>query len=405
MKALIDNTSFAGVMRLVCPDMPIHKSFNGSYPEHRLVDAQSFADFLTALIIYDKILLDSSSIQDKDKSKRVVYSPDGATEASSSSWIEQLVQHLPRDVGELISTHDFKGEATISEEDACKQAFDVFTSDLIDSVEPGNGAKIPNVYFSDEYIYRERFVALNNGCSPESRLDKEALVRAMFLHRGIFLQSRAQKEKMVYMPYHYRGQMLSRLPPAISQPLISDGLRKSRIPLARGERPGEDEYGRAFNKYYYELLKSVTWKTYDFGIPFIGSSVLAAAGSNPDVALKKAMELRSNGSLRDRFSEMRLAIEDVDRPRFESLFEDCKQQLDAAANQLGTTSGDLRNVKLCAMVVSWLPINVAGTIETVASLLPVSARTHGRRIANTIVKKSALQQLFIEHVKAIRDSD
>jgi hypothetical protein len=60
-RALIDNSAFAGVMRCYRPDVDVHRRFLRNYPEHREIDAASLGDFLTALCIYQELLIESSS--------------------------------------------------------------------------------------------------------------------------------------------------------------------------------------------------------------------------------------------------------------------------------------------------------------------------------------------------------
>jgi hypothetical protein len=279
-RALLDNSAFAGVMRLLKPTIEQHQRFLALYPEHRAVDQASLADFLSALCLYDDLVLESSS---------------QVTGSQSHSWVEEMKSMLPAEVAKLVE------ESTSSsfdedEEDSIKRAFDVMTSPLRSSLELPEGAKIPNVYYAQDYAYREAFCDLNKAAG--SLLNDDELARAMFMHRGLFLQSWAHRANCVYIPYGYRGAMLSQLPPMTWAPAPHDGFVEARLPLAQGSRPHENDYIKQLNEYYYSLLQSVTWVTYDSTVPFIGAAILAASGGHPERAMDLALKYRQNATLR-----------------------------------------------------------------------------------------------------------
>src|SRR5882724_10216203 len=231
-RVLLDNSSFAGVMRLYCPDIDMHRMFLRNYPDHRLIDETSLSDFLMALCVYDEIFLDSSSAWNEEELKREGYNSDDSLDNSSASWAEQLKRLLPRDVSRIIRTDFFGGGLAIDEAESCSKAYDIMSSPLGSEVLLSPDEKIPNVYFADDYVYRKDFNRLNqkNGFL----LTEYELAQAMFLHRGLFLQSRAHKHGCVYVPYNYRGKMLSKLPPMIWVRAPTDGAEHARLPLAKG---------------------------------------------------------------------------------------------------------------------------------------------------------------------------
>jgi len=59
-KALIDNTTFAGAMRILKPDLENHVKFITRYPNFKEVDILSFCEFLTAIVLYEFIAMESS---------------------------------------------------------------------------------------------------------------------------------------------------------------------------------------------------------------------------------------------------------------------------------------------------------------------------------------------------------
>ena len=226
-RALFDNSAFAGVMRLYSPDIEMHDRFLKQYPAHRSIDELSLADFLTALCIYDQILLESSSAWNEKQLRAEGYrtATRETIDGSSAGWVAQLKRLLPKRVSVLISDAAFH-KSIIDEEEAASKALQIFTSPLKQTVLLEPGEKIPNVYYAPDYIYRERFTKLNDAAS--TRLDQEELAQAMFLHRGLFLQSVAHENKCVYLPYHYRGKMLAKLPPMVFVRAPDDGLTQAR---------------------------------------------------------------------------------------------------------------------------------------------------------------------------------
>ena len=58
---LFDNSSLAGVMRRLFPRLHPHQGFLSNYPAHQEVDTRSFKEFLTAICLFDKIVIDSVS--------------------------------------------------------------------------------------------------------------------------------------------------------------------------------------------------------------------------------------------------------------------------------------------------------------------------------------------------------
>ena len=401
-KALIDNTAFAGVMRLYSPRVEMHEKFLRNYPEHRAVDQRSLADFLTAVCLYETILLDSSSAWNDKELQREGYSSGEILDGSTASWAEQLVRLLPNDIAQLIKVDHFNGQATIDEDESCQKAFDIICSPLKTKIDLQKTEKLPNVYFADDYVYRSRFERIN--AASGNPLDTNELAQAMFLHRGLFLQSRAHKENCVYMPYQLRGRILAELPPMIWAREPNDGILQARLPLARGKRPQDTDYVRALNEYYYSLLEVVSWTTYDQDIPFIGAAILSRASGNPSDAFTIALELREKGELRARFVQLHDALQHHDRPKFESLLKQYKSEIEAAARHFGA---DIESPFLNAfykLTTFWLPKGVQNAIEAAVKCLPESARHWGRQTSATLVTKTPFQLLFVDHVHAIQNA-
>jgi hypothetical protein len=155
---VLDNSAFAGVMRLYSPDREVHELFLRNYPDHREIDERSLADFLTALCIYDVIYLDSRSAWNEKQLIRD-YTRSGSLDHADVSWVNQLKELLPPQVSACISTEN---SGCIGERQSCARAFDIMNSPTKEVVRLQPGEEIPKVYFADDYQYRSEFDRLND---------------------------------------------------------------------------------------------------------------------------------------------------------------------------------------------------------------------------------------------------
>ena len=386
-------------MRLYSPDVEMHRRFLSNYPDHRSIDEASLADFLTAICMYEEMLLESSSAWNDKELRSEGYRSAGRIDGSSAGWVDQLKRLLPRSVSLLIKNVSF-GRSAINEQESCAKAYDVLCSPLKKDILLDSGEKIPNVYFAKDYIYREQFQALNE--ANDLKLSDEELAQAMFLHRGIFLQSHAHENGCVYLPYQYRGKLLSKLPPMIWARAPHDGICQARLPLAQGSRLNETDYVNALNEFYYSLLQSVTWTTYSADVPFVGASILAAARGNPRDAIDIALDYREKGFLRKAMFELDLAIQDLDRPRFESLLAEYRSQLAAAARYFGAEVQSAQHRAFYELAVCWMPKGINSVVKAAVEMLPEYIRHWAYKASSTLITKTPLQMLFLEHVSAIR---
>ena len=326
---VLDNSAFAGVMRLYSPDREAHALFLRNYPDHLEIDERSLADFLTALCIYDSIFLDSRSAWN-ERQLLIDSAHSGSLDHASLSWVNQLKKLLPRDVSACISSH-YKW-VSIGEKKSCSTAFDIFNSPKREDLRLQPGEKIPNVYYADDYQYRPEFDNLNR--EHGNTLNLSELAQAMFLHRGLYLQSIAHASGLVYIPYHIRGRMLSKLPP-MSWALSRAAKNNGEFLLGTDDRPSYSDSIAKLNEYYYSLIQAGTWTAYDTGIPFIGAAILASAKGDPHHALELAMQYRREGSLMGAFQKLQSALQAGDKPRFEALLKTFRSELEAAAQHFG----------------------------------------------------------------------
>lgn len=359
-RALIDNSAFAGVMRCYSPKLEMHRTFLKNYPEHREIDEASLADFLTAICIYQELLIESSSGWNDTELRR-------ARGVVGDSWVDSLRGFLPKEIALLIKNAYFSDPE--ASEEAMEQAFDILSSPMKDSLLAESIPQLPLVYFAKDYVYRPFFEKMNR--DHQFSLNEKELVLSMFLHRGLLLQSIAHQSHCVYLPYQYRGKLLSKLPPMVWARSSQIGY-VPRLPLAQGSRPNDTDHMRALNEFYYSLLQSVTWTTYSSDVPFIGAAILAAARGRAPEALRIAMDYRKKGKLRKALAELDFAVRQVDRPKFESLLSEYREQLVAAAQHFGYKTDSPRHRAFYDLAVCWMPKEIGNAVKSATSILPAT---------------------------------
>lgn len=421
MQALIDNSSFAGVMRCYETSLPMHEHFWEQYPEHREVDLASLAQFLTAICLFDQIYLDSSSLPSgygweaegiltkEDEVDLEGYNPlyleeidfSGDSNSAPTPWVEEMLQYLPKSIRNIISINlVMPRQESLSHGDSCKLAYDIFCSALHTRLIPKGDWKIPNVYTDPSYILRYKFKDINS--KNMNLLDDTRLAYAMFLHRGLYLLCLARNRNYTYLPYLYRGNMLTALSPLIAASWPNKGVKTPRIPLAQGLRPGEDELALLLNKVYYDILEKTTWYTYDERIPFIGAAILAKAKGVPEAAFEIALKLRNEGNFKQQWGKLRKLAQRGERGKFESLLCDLRRQLEKAAVFAGARLENKYLQPSFRLAVSWIPSSLAEIVNNAVKILPEQLQYWINRYLGTLISKSPLQILFLDHVNAIR---
>ena len=422
MKALIDNSSFAGVMRCYEPSLPMHEDFWEQYPEHREVDLASLAQFLTAICLFDQIYLDSSSLPSGygweeegvltkgDEVDLEGYNPlyleeidfSGDSNSAPTPWVEEMLQYLPNSIRNMISINRvMPRQKSLSHGDSCKLAYDILCSALHTRLILKGDWKIPNVYTDPSYLFRHTFEDINS--KNMNLLDDTRLAYAMFLHRGLYLLSLARNRNYTYLPYLYRGNMLTALSPLIAAaPWPNEGGKTPRIPLAQGFRPDEDEVALLLNKVYYDILEKTTWYTYDERLPFIGAAILAKAKGVPEAAFEIALKLRNEGNFKQHWGKLRKLVQEGERGKFESMLCDLRRQLEEAAVFAGARLGNKYLQPSFRLAVSCIPSSLAEIVKNAVNILPERLQYCTERFFGTLISRSPLQILFLDHVNAIR---
>lgn len=395
--AILDNSSFGGVMRLYEPNLESHRDFLDRYPEHKYVDQVSLADLLTALCTFDTIMLESSS-------RASLYNSGDVQNVKSNGrndeyWVDSLLALLPSDIRNVFYAAQLTNyKEVIKENDkAQKLAFDIFTSELSELVELKNGEKLPDVYTSKSYAYLNDFIKLNQ--SSEIKLDSNKLSQAMFLHRGLYLQAHAQKNSATYIPYLYRGRMISSLPPLYSTQINNDEIKKYFL----NNEPMENKnYLKEINRFYYQLLNKLTWTTCEDRIPFIGASIIAKANGCPKAAIEIAMEIREKGDIKKAFRDLEFAIDTNDKVIYDIYLDEIKIKLKQASMHVGDNSTNPYLKTFYKLATFWVPKGAKEALDSIVELTSPRLRHRANHLASHLLKQNSFQVLFIDHVNTIR---
>lgn len=400
-KALLDNSSFAGAMRFYDPNIGLNQLFYSRYPYHeKNVDRISMGEFLMAICLFDGVVLDTSS-----EERPIHIGHTMGEEKPGPNFLLGLLNYLPSEVQELISLDNFYDTCPIGQETAQRVAFDIFCSPYAKLAKLPDSIKIPSIYSSKDYVFRKYFDKLN--FKNNEILDENLLVQAMFLHRGLILQGCASYTSMVYLPYLYRGKMLSNLSPllAIAAPYSLWTPDRVQLPYINESLPKEIDVVRQISDFYYRLIRECTWEKHDERLPFLGAAILSKARGNPKDAISIALEFRHKNDFRSDWDELQNAIARRDRPKYKTIMKKLKKEITVAATSLGADISD-DNLFLLSdifnIAVSYVPDPFKKGIELSIKLLPDSAREWGKRIVNKYFLKSDFQMLFLDHVEAIR---
>lgn len=397
--ALLDNSGFAGFMRLYLPEKETHLEFNSNFPEHKYIDYVSAAQLLTAICIYEQVWVEGSSDGHYDSAIEIIPSDASVPRRDfSSSWVTEMCHELPSDLSKIIVSQRLWTHNDWSLGDRAKLlAFDLYNSFLKDCQGNNKTFKIPNVYTSPTYKDRQVFVDLNekNG----SPLSESELQMAMFLHRGILLSALTSKIcDATYLPYSYRGQLLASLPPGVSYRV----LNKEHSPRIYSDAtPDERQLLQLVNKAYYEVLGQFTWTQYDNFIPFVGASILSRANYNIYDALEIALEYRLSSNLSATINE--LYEWKNDKVMFEYYLEQFKQELDTAGTRfkLDTSFDSIEST--ASLTVFWLPFGLKDPILEALKLLPDKFIANINAFLSKVKRLEGHQMLLIDHVTALNE--
>ncbi|MDP9081676.1 MAG: hypothetical protein M3O71_30050 [Bacteroidota bacterium] len=394
MNVLIDNTTFAGTIRVVQPNLKEHEQFYKKYPSFREIDVHSFCDFLTAIVLYNKIQIDAhSKIIEKLKEEKQV------------SWVDEVKDYLPDNVSALLDYTNplprFPIESPGSainhlENDSFVKAYDLVASPVDRELLFPDSYQIPEIYYDREYVYYYHFDRIN--FINDDLLSHSDLVKAMFLHRGLFLLSIANSNNCTYFPYYYRGEMLSKISPSIIEAPPKEGVLSARLPRKYETTKHTKEYFNQLNSFYYELLSLSTYSTPDIRFPFIGKAIYDIHNGDAGRCLDLALWLRQDGGLNKTWSELNQNIKDLKKPQADEIIDDISTQLRYASRSDGVKMDKIPN----ALSLVYPLIQHGKTIEAIVNILPKNVRNWAEKFSNQFIANTPMQYLLITHINTVR---
>lgn len=208
---LVDNATLAAAGRATYrqmdtglpPESLNHIStYEKNFPTSVASDAVSLSELITSLILYDELTWNRGSCveEDKDQFTGMVLKE----RLWVYSWFPLFQQANEANV--LTEFQDYYSHETSRERES--QIFSLKWVKEYYSSYKGNlptDFKVPEIYGSDNYMYRSKFEQLNS----KFDLNEEQLQVAMFIHRGLFYLSHVfSKEGYSYLPHGNRASFL-----------------------------------------------------------------------------------------------------------------------------------------------------------------------------------------------------
>ncbi len=398
-EVLLDNSSFAGLMRCYKPELESHQEFLNDFPEHRVTDYVSLAQILTAICLYDVILVEGSSTGHYNSAVDIIPSHGKMiSRDQASNWVNDLCKMLPKEIQTIIKSEPFyTTNDRILKLDGPSQelAFNLFKTHLRNRMILKSNEKIPNVYSSKTYINRKRFEELNN--KSDSPLSENELIQAMFLHRGILLDFiSSEYSHMTYFPYSYRGKLLELLPPNTSSLVFEKDIFTG---IGIDSTPSNRKVIELINIAYYEILDQCTWTKYNSFIPFIGAGILEQTKYNVTDSLEVALKYRNSTNLKEIIQEMMEWR--TDRVRFEYYLNKFKEELKNATKSFKRNTSS-NNIEIAAnLSIFWLPFGLKDPVVEGLKRLPDEWKSSFNKIIDRVKKHEGHQIFLIDHIKAI----
>jgi len=303
--AMVDNTSFAAVGRIYYHgDLNVEGGrhanlYYAKYPDARAIDLQSTAEFLTALVLFDQLIWDESSCSQESKE------------------MEDSIEHCPW----VYSWFPFFSEAqekgiinSIDERYTANQRLDL-ARDLAlkwvkerlvqDDYQLPSNFKVPLVYYSPDYESSSYF---SDGLEElEFELNERQLAIAMFLHRGIYYQSRAfSNEGWSYLPHTFRACLLDDCGWNVLSLICADEELWLGPPIHKLEITAREILLELDKHFFRELDKAVKIQPILAGSS-IGNSFLQLHPKTPKSAVNEALNFRESNAgreIRDHFRDM-----------------------------------------------------------------------------------------------------
>lgn len=236
-RILIDNTTFAAAGRYshqYATDSigaEHARDFWRKYPKQKDEDRRSFQEFLTALVLFDRLYFDGSSYVQE-------YSELNQKDKDSDHWIYRWFEKFEEYDSIFVQRRHSFGDS-----DSGRYPENLLSDSRIIAMnwvklkteegweEPDN-FRLPEVYNPSGGVHGKKHVDLNRfsrlNKEGNYNLDERELGLAMFLHRGLFYRALSYSyEGFAYMPHSYRGMLLD--DPDLE--VVSKGLALQETPF------------------------------------------------------------------------------------------------------------------------------------------------------------------------------
>ncbi len=395
---LIDNTTFASAGRtFYFPDTASEggrhaHAYYAANRDARALDRQSAGEFLTALILFDKLLWDSASASGE--------TPEETDENNEHDpWLYAWFP-LFRKANKLGIIADFEERFVSGNRLSLAQALAfkwVQEQIATGSYKLPSGFCIPRAYYSEEYFDREAFETLNG--KHGYPLSERYLALAMFLHRGLYYQSYCygptewmRFESWSYLPHAHRACLLRSPSWNLLATLCNDEEmwlgEMHKLEITAPELVQELDL-----RFFQALDKTVKIECIRGGIA-LGSSFFQGHWRDTIHALEDALEFRDSRSgreVRKFFGELVDLGKASNKQAIEDRLGDFEAFLrDAARSRFGTSwTADPKAGFLLGLLGRWKDV-----LAPILNMIPRRIREAATRVLYTSTHEHGFQILF-----------
>jgi hypothetical protein len=387
---MIDNTTFASAGRAIYfgstdTEGGRHaEDYYRRYSDAISLDRQSLAEFLTALILFDNLAWDGSSC--------IQESTDMENQYGWNAWLYEWFPQfeMARREGIISHVNERQADSRLSRARLLSLSWVKEHYSTYRPTRPA-GFRVPLAYKSDDYKDFPDFCALNE--EKEFNLNRDELAVAMFLHRGVFYQSRVcSKDGWSYLPHSYRAHLLA-IPEIIALTVMCDD--DTYFNLRDGIR-GVEILRTIDEHFQQELKKAIKLKPVSVGTA-IGASFMQMQGT-PYRAYTEALSFRSSRhgeDIRNQFQELVVLGRESNRQGIENRMLEIDRSLQSEArSRFGAAwTADPNSTYAMNLIGSWKAI-----IEPIVSYLPVDFREGVSKFLNKQFNRNGFQILFSRYL-------
>jgi hypothetical protein len=392
---LIDNTTFAAAGRtFYFPRLDTEggrhaHEYYARYHDARALDWQSAGEFLTALILFDRLCWDSASAGGEAPTEPDEHDP----------WLYAWFP-LFRKANELGIIEDFEERYMSGER--LQLARRLALKWVQEEIAAGcyrlpKGFRVPLAYYAEDYLDREAFEYLNADLGYP--LTDDYLAIAMFLHRGLYYQSYTygatswfKEESWSYLPHSHRARLLGSPSWNLLSTICNDE-EMWRGQINKLEITAPELLKELDHRFFQALDKTVKIDPIPGGLA-LGASFLQGRWRDATHALEDALDFRESRSgreVRAFFGELVALGKDSNKQAIEDRLGDFEALLrNAARNRFGTSwAADPKAGFLIGLLGRWKDV-----LAQVLDMLPRRTREAITRVLYSSTHEHGFQILF-----------